>query len=187
MSAGPPSSESTGAICLIDLDDGDGFSSPSPAASFSNKATAATSNANPMGDLLGDLESLDFSGSSLSTRTNTTAAAPALTQSNTSGNSDLDQLFMSSPPAASGSNDSANSGMYIFDLSAENVYVVTLLNKNGIQIKLDYSSNASGLLTGVVTVINTTPVAFKDLELSFAVPKVSRIHFHFLIIHGRRP
>lgn len=37
---------------------------------------------------------------------------------------------------------------------------------------MQYSSDASGRLTGLVTVINTTPVAFKDLELSFAVPKV---------------
>ena len=49
---------------------------------------------------------------------------------------------------------------------------MTLLNKNGLQIKLKYSLNANGQLTGVVTVINTTPVPFMDLELSFAVPKV---------------
>lgn len=46
------------------------------------------------------------------------------------------------------------------------------MNKNGFQIKMDYSIDSTGLVSGLITVINTTPVAFTDLELSFAVVKV---------------
>jgi hypothetical protein len=47
------------------------------------------------------------------------------------------------------------------------------MNKNGFQIKMDYSTDTTGLVSGLVTVINTTPVDFLNLELSFAVVKVT--------------
>lgn len=103
---GPSSSESTGAICLIDLD----YDPPADPSTGGSSSLTSSSNSKPaqqqqpVADLLGDLASLDFSSSGSSS-----APKPAAS----SGLSDIDQLFKGPLSGAnSASTQDAKEGVY---------------------------------------------------------------------------
>ncbi|KAJ3236196.1 hypothetical protein HDU78_004726 [Chytriomyces hyalinus] len=50
-----------------------------------------------------------------------------------------------------------------------------IFNKNGLQIKMKYSIDASNVWQGQAIFINTTPVAFDQLNFQVAVPKVMQV------------
>ena len=98
--SGPTSAESTGAICLIDLDDDDD-TSRNPSSSLPKPSSSSSAPGGGMADLLGDL---DFTSSG-------SAKAPP-GPSKKKDVSDIDQLFMMESKLPASSSSPSKNGIY---------------------------------------------------------------------------